>query len=183
MFVRAALNLSLLVSVGILASACAGKDELPPWQGSGDDDRQSQSSSQSTYTGSEAGTGPGTGGASGTDAGPGNGAANDPNGNGPNGNAGNGDGGSGNGNGNGTGAPPRHDPATVCTKLSICCSFPKACTAETYACQGVSLLGDPAVCSTVLTLYEGIGCDNKLNLGAAIIPGFPGCPKPRGGFF
>ena len=164
--------------------ACAShKEELPPWETLTNKPPASGGGTYSSGTGGgdtgDQSGGQGQGGASSTDGG---------NGNGGNGNGGNGNGGNGNGNGNGAGGGNGFGidagRSQVCMDLSTCCSHDKFCTEEVFACQGVALLGDDVLCGTVLKAYNAIGCSNKLNLGAAIIPGFPGCPLPNhGGFF
>lgn len=162
--------------------ACAShKEELPPWETLTNKPPASGGGTYSSGTGgSDTGDqsgGQGQGGASSTDGGAGNG-------NGGAGNGGNGNGGNGNGGGGGNGFGIDAGRSQVCMDLSTCCSHDKFCTEEVFACQGVALLGDDVLCGTVLKAYNAIGCSNKLNLGAAIIPGFPGCPLPNhGGFF
>lgn len=173
-------RLMRLLVVAILAFggiACAShKEELPPWEtltnkrapgaGSG--------STEGTYSSGTNGDPNGNGNGGGGTADDGGGAGN---GNGNGGNGGNGNGGAGKGGGVDAGR------SQVCMDLSTCCAHEKFCTEEVFACQGVALLGDDTVCGVVLKAYEAIGCSNKKNLGAAIIPGFPGCPVPNGGFF
>lgn len=165
----------VLLTLGPIACA-SHKEELPPWETL--TNKRAPGSTEGTYS---------SGGTNGDPSGGGGGA-----GNGSGGTLDDGGGagsGNGNGNGNGQGAGGKGGGvdagrSQVCMDLSTCCAHDKFCTEEVFACQGVALLGDDVLCGTVLKAYEAIGCSNKANLGAAILPGFPGCPLPNhGGFF
>lgn len=77
-------------------------------------------------------------------------------------------------------ASPDAPMGAKCTELATsCCAIVLSCTGEINACKRVAAAKDDAACATLLTRYEGVGCDHELDVPAPLYPpsaSFHGCP-------